>query len=174
MGICYSSAELASLKHQLAAGYCRLFLHHARTRWYARHDATSHICSSPEIATVTTPPTRRKLRHRLEERRSRPTLDHVRTPFMSVSVARMPHSTRSINMELVGAMAFTLSTEMVYDQYARVLFPGRQLCRFVEVPVPKEGLQEHLDFEYSDALTGCRRETREQAWEDYWKRWTAF
>ncbi|KAL8430353.1 hypothetical protein Efla_001118 [Eimeria flavescens] len=42
---------------------------------------------------------------------------------------------------------------MVYDQYARVRFPGRQLRRFVEVRAP-EGDEEH-------------------AWEDYWRRWAA-
>ncbi|KAL8430334.1 hypothetical protein Efla_001099 [Eimeria flavescens] len=53
--------------------------------------------------------------------------------------------------------------EMVYVQFARVLYPGRQLRRFVEVPVPEEGFPERLDLEYFYALTGSRRETREHA-----------
>ncbi|KAL8439012.1 hypothetical protein Efla_002421 [Eimeria flavescens] len=62
---------------------------------------------------------------------------------------------------------------MVYDQYARVLFPGRQLRRFVEIPTPEERFPECLDLEFSYALTVSRRETREHVWEDFWRRWTA-
>ncbi|KAL8430020.1 hypothetical protein Efla_001375 [Eimeria flavescens] len=51
---------------------------------------------------------------------------------------------------------------------------GRQLSRFVEFPAPERALPGLLDLELSYALTGCRRETREHAWEDYWRRWAAF
>ncbi|KAL8440072.1 hypothetical protein Efla_004056 [Eimeria flavescens] len=63
---------------------------------------------------------------------------------------------------------------MVYDQYARVLFRRRQLRRFVDVPSPEEKFPERLDLECSYGLTGSRRHTSEHAWEDYWRRWTAF
>ncbi|KAL8424929.1 hypothetical protein Efla_006692 [Eimeria flavescens] len=54
------------------------------------------------------------------------------------------------------------------------MFQGRQLRRFVEVPAPEEGFRERLDMEFSYALNKSRTRTREHAWEDYWRRWTAF
>ncbi|KAL8430366.1 hypothetical protein Efla_001131 [Eimeria flavescens] len=41
-------------------------------------------------------------------------------------------------MLAVNCSLYTVYREMIYDQFARVLFPGCQLRRFVEIPVPEE------------------------------------
>ncbi|KAL8426931.1 hypothetical protein Efla_006015 [Eimeria flavescens] len=78
---------------------------------------------------------------------------------MSLSGSPTPHPMHSIIMELIVCSR---------------RFPGPQLRRFVEVPVPKDGFPERPDLEFCYALTDCRRQTKGHAWEDCWRRWTAF
>ncbi|KAL8435886.1 hypothetical protein Efla_002130 [Eimeria flavescens] len=144
--------------------------------------------TSPEISTMTAPPTRRELHRHLEERHSRAKREY--SPpyrFICVSGSRTARPMHSMIIEVIGEMHtcffyFKRSTTKsgigdscyVVICFSSELAHRRQLRRFVEVPAPKKGIPERLDLKYSYVQTGSRRETRKHAWEDHWRRWTAF